>query len=84
MKIPKVGDEIYVYDHDEEKYVKSLVLKIENDKVYLKDANQFSDWEGLKWDEPLNELHYFLRALYQELNQQMLLINLDHKSFHHQ
>lgn len=53
-----VGDKIYVYDHDEEEYVKCIILKIENDKIYLEDATKFSNWEGLKWDEPLNELQW--------------------------
>jgi len=62
----KVGLVFKSYDVDDQSWWKTEVLKIENDKIYLKDIDDRSSWKGMEWEVSLEDIQDV--SLYKILN----------------
>lgn len=52
------GRIIEAWDYDEERWYDAKVNKIEGDKIFLELTDERSEWQGLEWDEPIEELKW--------------------------
>lgn len=49
---------IKTFDDEDNRWVKTEVIKITDGSIYLKDIDPDSEWEGMDWNEPIKEFNW--------------------------